>query len=327
MADSSAVSFSDNSSPPPTAEKIDARSLWAEFLATALFVWAGCGAAVASNRWTEGTAFDAGALVSISLAFGLTISVLIYGIGFISGGHINPAVTFSFMLLKLRSVKVGLLYMLAQFAGATFGALVLWGCVSSLTSHCDEDIEGGANDVSGVCKASEKSSGGYGPAFGLGVNVVGPKVSLGSAFLIEVVGTYLLVFTVLLSAVHSKSTAANAAPIAIGWAVLVAHLVMIPFTGCGINPARSFGPMIVDLMGGLNFWIRGCWVFYTAPFVGSLLASLTFKYLFEVEFGQAYNHLKVSMKRMASIKKLKLDTDYDDEEEGDAPPLSPSSNK
>jgi glycerol uptake facilitator-like aquaporin len=71
-------------------------------------------------------------------------------------------------------------------------------------------------------------------------------------------GTYLLVFTVLHAAVHSK------------WAVLVAHLVLVPFTGCGINPARSFGPMIVDTIGGLasNVWIRGWWVFYTAPFVG-----------------------------------------------------------
>ena len=67
---------------------------------------------------------------------------------------------------------------------------------------------------------------------------------------------------------HKKSTGGNAVPIAIGWAVLVAHLVLIPSTGCGINPARSFGPMAVDSIGGLNYWVRGWWVFYTAPFVG-----------------------------------------------------------
>ena len=227
------------------------------------------------------------ALVGISLAFGITISVLAYGIGHLSGGHINPAVTFSFMVLKLQSVKAGLLYMLAQFSGAFLGALILWGCSSSLTAFCyNESFDGVADGsiVSGVCKASALPDGsGYGPAFGLGVNSVGPRVSSGSAFLIESMGTYLLVFTVLHAAVHSKSTAGNAAPIAIGWSVLVAHLVLIPFTGCGINPARSFGPMIVDTIGGLGHivWVRGWWVFYTAPFVGAGFAAATYKFLFE----------------------------------------------
>jgi MIP family channel proteins len=227
------------------------------------------------------------ALVGISLSFGLTISVLAYGIGHLSGGHINPAVTFSFMVLKLQSIKAGLLYMLAQFSGAFLGALILWGCSSSLTAFCYNESPDGVIDgsvISGVCKASALPDGsGYGPAFGLGVNQVGPRVSSGSAFLIECMGTYLLVFTVLHAAVHSKSTAGNAAPIAIGWAVLVAHLVLIPFTGCGINPARSFGPMIVDTIGGLGHivWIRGWWVFYTAPFVGAGFAAATYKFLFE----------------------------------------------
>ena len=227
------------------------------------------------------------ALVGISLSFGLTISVLAYGIGHLSGGHINPAVTFSFMVLKLQSIKAGLLYMLAQFSGAFLGALILWGCSSSLTAFCYNESPDGVTDgsvVSGVCKASALPDGsGYGPAFGLGVNQVGPRVSSASAFLIECMGTYLLVFTVLHAAVHSKSTAGNAAPIAIGWAVLVAHLVLIPFTGCGINPARSFGPMIVDTIGGLGHivWVGGWWVFYTAPFVGAGFAAATYKFLFE----------------------------------------------
>lgn len=236
------------------------RQLMAEFVATSTFVWAGCGAAVAANQLTlNGAIFDAGALTAISIAFGLTISVLAYSIGHISGGHINPAVTLSFMILRLQSISSGLLYMLAQFAGAFLGALILWGCTASL------------DDGSG-----------YGPAFGLGVNIVSPLVSSGSAFLIELMGTFLLVFTVLHVAVHNKSTAGNVAPIAIGWAVLVAHLVSIPFTGCGINPARSFGPMIVDTIGGMGgiVWARGWWVFYTAPFVGSTVAALTYKFIF-----------------------------------------------
>ncbi|OEU11181.1 major intrinsic protein, partial [Fragilariopsis cylindrus CCMP1102] len=228
------------------------RQLAAEFIATALFVWAGCGAAVSSNRWTPtALLLDPGALVGIALAFGITISVLAYSIGHISGGHINPAVTLSFMLLRLQSITAGLLYMVAQCLGAIFGALILWGCNASLTAN----------------------------SFGLGVNTVDIRVSSGCAFLIELMGTYLLVFTVLQAAVHTKSTGGNAVPIAIGWAVLVAHLILIPYTGCGINPARSLGPMVVDSMGGLNYWQRGWWVFYTAPFVGSILATATYKFI------------------------------------------------
>ena len=232
---------------------------------------------------------DAGALTAIATAFGLASSVLVYGIGHVSGGHINPAVTLGFMILRLQSIPAGLLYMLAQFSGAFFGALILWGCTLSLTDHCADERDADVrfwDDFNGVCSSSVKPDGsGYGPAFGLGVNIVNPRVSSGSAFLIELMGTFLLVFTVLQVAVHNKSSAGNVAPIAIGWAEFVAHLVLIPFTRCSINPARSFGPMIVDTIGGMasTVWQRGWWVFYTAPFVGSTLAALTYKFIFSEE--------------------------------------------
>ena len=94
------------------------------------------------------------------------------------------------------------------------------------------------------------------------------------------VGTYLLVFVVIFSAVHSKSAAGNAAPIAIGWAVMLAHIVLIPYTGCGINPARSLGPMVANSFGGVDTWSRGYWVYYVAPFAGAALASFTFALLY-----------------------------------------------
>jgi glycerol uptake facilitator-like aquaporin len=187
------------------------------------------------------------------------------------------------MLLRLQSITAGLLYMVAQCLGAIFGAFILWGCNASLTDSCDSlDAAGLAAQLSGVCDSSKLPNGeGYGPAFGLGANSLDIRVSTGCAFLIEIMGTYLLVFTVLQAAVHTKSTGGNAVPIAIGWAVLVAHLILIPYTGCGINPARSLGPMVVDSIGGLNKWERGWWVFYTAPFVGSILATATYKFIFE----------------------------------------------
>ena len=104
--------------------------------------------------------------------------------------------------------------------------------------------------------------------FNVGMNTVNPTIPTGSAFLGECMGTFLLVFTVIMTAVHPKSIAQNIAPIAIGWSVLLAHLVLIPLTGCGINPARSLGPMLVVISAGGKAGLTGWWVFYTAPFVG-----------------------------------------------------------
>jgi hypothetical protein len=87
-------------------------------------------------------------------------------------------------------------------------------------------------------------------------------------------GTFVLVFTVMMTAVSSEAIAGINAPIAIGWSVLLAHLILLPLTGCGINPARSAGPHIVSAAAGVDISVRGWWVFYTAPFVGSLLATM-----------------------------------------------------
>jgi glycerol uptake facilitator-like aquaporin len=98
--------------------------------------------------------------------------------------------------------------------------------------------------------------------------------SLWSAFVGETMGTFILVWAVLMTAVNNKSMAANLAPIAIGWSVLLAHLLLIPITGCGINPARSFGSHFVSWCAGANaFDGEESWIFYTAPFLGSAFAT------------------------------------------------------
>ncbi len=106
------------------------------------------------------------------------------------------------------------------------------------------------------------------PPFMLGSNFVNPTTNLASAFLLECTGTFLLVFTVCMTAVSKKSIAGNLAPIAIGWSVLLAHLIMIPYTGCGINPARSFGPHIIAIIAGQTVGKAGWWIYSPAPFVG-----------------------------------------------------------
>ena len=79
----------------------------------------------------------------------------------------------------------------------------------------------------------------------------------------------------------TQNIASNIAPIAIGWSVFLAHVVLIPITGCGINPARSLGPMLVDIFAGQKIAV-GWWIYYTAPFIGAGLAAVTCRFLFGV---------------------------------------------
>ncbi len=116
------------------------------------------------------------------------------------------------------------------------------------------------------------------PPFLLGANKVTPDLPLGSAFLIELMGTFLLVWTVCMTAVSKTSMASNIAPIAIGWSVLLAHLNLIPYTGCGINPARPFGPHLVNTIAGEELGIDGWLVYYKAPFVGLVSLAVRFKH-------------------------------------------------
>jgi MIP family channel proteins len=198
-------------------------------------------------------------LLATSLAFGIGIAVLVYSIAPVSGGHINPAVTTSLLLIGEIDALTAAAYIVTQFIAAVLGAAIVWGC---MTNNVLSDAQDGA------------------PPFLLGSNNVHPDMNLGSAFLIEFMGTFLLVWTVCMTAVSKNSIAGNAAPIAIGWSVFLAHLVLIPYTGCGINPARTFGPHLVVILAGEHIGYAGWWVYYTAPFVGGAAASLLFKFVF-----------------------------------------------
>jgi glycerol uptake facilitator-like aquaporin len=118
------------------------------------------------------------------------------------------------------------------------------------------------------------------------MNNVNSNVPLGSAFLGECIGTFILVWTVILTAVKKRTNSVElVAPIAIGWSVTLAHFVLVPLTGCGINPARAFGPMMIFLISGGSH-ISGWWVYYTAPFVGSGAAVLVCKFVFDAFEGE-----------------------------------------
>ncbi|WP_419317634.1 aquaporin [Caulobacter sp. ErkDOM-E] len=209
----------------------------AEFIGTFTLVLFGCGAAVLGG--------DHVGQLGIALAFGFAIIALAYGIGPVSGCHVNPAVSLAVFVAGRMSLVEMLRYWVAQFAGGVAGAAVLY-CIAG-----------------GVAKGLGQN--GWGPGY-LG------EYSLQAAFIFEVVMTAIFVIVIL------GATGANAAPgfagLGIGIALAVIHIVGIQITGVSVNPARSFGPAV--LVGGQA--LAQLWLFFVAPAIGAVLGALLYRF-------------------------------------------------
>ena len=230
------------------------RKVCAEFIATALFVLIGTGAVVSASSTLDGSG-SATFIVAVSLAFGLAIAVLVAATARISGGHINPAVTFAVAMTGRIKVSTAALYVAAQLAGAIVGSLVLKTIIAGpMEGHL------GANAISV-----------YNGSGGLLSSEIGDGT--GAALLVEAAFTFVLVFVVFATAIDRKGPS-HLAPFAIGLAVLVGHLVCIPLTGTSMNPARSFGPAVVA-----NLWTDH-WVFWLGPLIGAGIAGLVYEFVF-----------------------------------------------
>ena len=216
--------------------------LGAEFLGTAWLVFGGCGSAVLAAAFPElGIGF-----VGVSLAFGLTVLTMAYAVGHISGGHFNPAVTVG--LWAGGRFKAGeiLPYWAAQVAGAVAGAFLL-SLIASGKAGFDLVQSGFA--ANGY---AEHSPGGY---------------SLVAGFVAEVVLTFF--FLIVILGATDRRAPAGFAPIAIGLALTLIHLVGIPVTNTSVNPARSTAPAL--FVGG---WaLAQLWLFWVAPILGAALAG------------------------------------------------------
>lgn len=215
----------------------------AEFIGTFTLVLFGCGAAVIAGG-------EIG-LSGISFAFGLALIGMAYGIGSVSGCHINPAVTLGVVTSGRMSFGEAIPYMIAQVAGAIAGALVLYVIVSG---------KGGGYDVA----ASGLGQNGWGTGYN-------HEYNMASAFVFELVATFLFV-VVILGATSGNAHAAIAG-LAIGLALVVIHLVGINITGVSVNPARSIGPAL--FVGGPA--IAQLWLFIVAPILGAVAAGAIFK--------------------------------------------------
>jgi aquaporin Z len=214
----------------------------AELVGTFTLVLLGCGSAVLAGG-------EVGQL-GIAFAFGLAIVAMAYGIGPISGCHVNPAVSFGAFVAGRLGLNAMLQYWAAQFIGALLGAGLLYLIATGKTGY----------DLA----ASGLGQNGWGAGY-LG------EYNLASALVFEVVATFLFLVVILGST--QKSAPGMLAGLAIGLTLTVIHIVGIQVTGVSVNPARSFGPAII--VGGTA--ISQLWLFLIAPLIGAALAGLLFK--------------------------------------------------
>jgi len=227
----------------------------------------GCGSVTATGEFLVANAANpvapaVGRIMPIATAFGISIVVLAFTIGPISGGHINPAVTLAILIQRRISPMRAMLYWIAQFSGASAGALMLWGGISNVSYAPVNGIEKLANFTLGtsIVPAVQR------PPFLLGANQLNMALNPGNGLILEIMGTSMLVWTVLSTAVDSRSLnqVQMLAPLPIGFSVWVVHLVLIPWTGCGINPARTFGPALINSLAGMDTWGANWWIYVRA---------------------------------------------------------------
>jgi glycerol uptake facilitator protein len=231
----------------------------AEFIGTWMLVLVGAGAAAVTLMIAEGAEKSSdfnigiGALgglgdwLAIGLAFGIVITAAIYIFGPVSGCHINPAVTIALWITKRFPTKDLLPYLVAQFAGATLGAATLFVML-------------------GTKGATVGGLGAPGPF---------PGISLTGVFIAELVGTFILMLTIMGIAVDKRAPQ--------GWAGLVIGLIvagvittMGNISGQGINPARSFGPMLMNTFAGGPNGFPVYWIYLVAPIIGAILAVIVY---------------------------------------------------
>jgi aquaporin Z len=219
------------------------KKLIAEFIGTFTLVLFGCGAAVLAGAGNVGQ-------LGISFAFGLAIVAMAYGIGPISGCHVNPAVSFGAWVAKRMTLNEMVGYWAAQFLGAVAGAGVLYMIASGQGGFVMGEYALGSN--------------GWGPGY-LG------GYSMHAALVFEVVATFLFL-VVILGSTQSRAPA-QFAGLAIGLTLVVIHIVGIQVTGVSVNPARSFGPAVFAQGAALG----QLWLFIVAPLVGAALAGALFR--------------------------------------------------
>ncbi|AES94283.1 putative major intrinsic protein [Medicago truncatula] len=208
-----------------------------EFIATLIFVFAGVGSAIAYNDLTSDAALDPAGLVAVAVAHAFALFVGVAIAANISGGHLNPAVTFGLAIGGNITILTGLFYWIAQLLGSIVASLLLnYVTAKSVPTH---GVAAGLNPIAGL--------------------------------VFEIIITFGLVYTVYATAADpKKGSIGTIAPIAIGFVVGANILAAGPFSGGSMNPARSFGPAVVSGNFADN------WIYWVGPLIGGGLAGLIY---------------------------------------------------
>ena len=215
----------------------------AELVGSIVFVFIACGAAMNQYK-TLGMS-----QIAIALCFGWTIIVVAWSIGHISGGHLNFAVTFAFMVLRKITVLRGLMYFVAQLLGGLIGIAFLKAITPPALAGC------------------------------YAMNDLGDTVTPFEGFCVEAILTGFLLFVVSAAADSAKSNQ-TFVPVAIGFAITACHLVALPITGCSINPTRSFASAAAaSSVDGCNPWTNH-YIFWFGPLLGGTASAVVYHFFF-----------------------------------------------
>jgi aquaporin Z len=226
------------------------KKLGAEFFGTFWLVLGGCGSAVLAAAF-PGVGIG---LHGVALAFGLTVLTMAFAVGHISGGHFNPAVTIGLVVGGRHPAGEALGYIIAQVLGAVAAAAILYLIAS------------GKADYAGGLAAN-----GYG-------DLSPGKYSLLAALVTEVVMTAF--FLIVIMGATDERAPKGFAPIAIGLCLTLIHLISIPVTNTSVNPARSTGPALLEmLIGHGSAAIGQLWLFWVAPIIGAAIGASIYKWL------------------------------------------------
>jgi aquaporin TIP len=212
----------------------------AEFVGTFALVFVGAGAIMSAGGVHDPT------IAGIALAHGLAIAVMVSAVGHISGGHFNPAVTLGFLINRRIEPMLAVVYWVAQFGSAVIAALLLKWIFP--TNAVD--------------------------AAKLGVPALNSAVGAGAGVTLEAILTFLLVWVIFATAADPRGTFKSIAGLAIGLTITMDILIGGPLTGAAMNPARAFGPQIVEWD-----WSNG-WIWYVGPVVGGLAAAVAYERLY-----------------------------------------------
>lgn len=255
-------------------------ALWrgaaAEFFATMIFIFVGTGTVVACQESLGSSTIGVPSLTLISLAHGFTIMVLVYAVGEISGGHINPAVTWACLFTGKISVLRAVIYIFSQLFGAIIGS-------SFLKSLLKPELQ----------------------KRGMGCHGVNTNIEPVQGFGAEVIFTFIFIFVVFATAISpfagkfsplrggesgKQHGPGKLTPFVVGATILILHTVGIPLTGASMNPARSFGPALVN-----NCW-KSHWVYWFGPLLGSTVAAVVAQVIFLSTPRDIFRLNKTSMK-------------------------------